>query len=105
MVIAQLVLDGKSYGLHNFIVPIRDSKTHKPLPGVTAGDIGPKLGFNVMDNGFARFSHVRIPRKNMAARYSSVDSSGKYHKHGSSASSKAAYLTMTQVSCAIAALH
>lgn len=32
-VIAQLVIDGKLYGIHNFIVPIRGDD-HRPLPGV-----------------------------------------------------------------------
>lgn len=33
MVIAQLVIDGKGYGIHNFIVPIR-GEDHLPLSGV-----------------------------------------------------------------------
>lgn len=32
-VIAQLVIYGKHYGIHNFIVPIR-GEDHRPLPGV-----------------------------------------------------------------------
>lgn len=32
-VIAQLVIDGKHYGIHNFIVPIR-GEDHRPLPGI-----------------------------------------------------------------------
>ena len=36
------------------------------LPGVITGDIGPKLGYNNMDNGFACFDKVSIPRTNMA---------------------------------------
>ena len=30
--------------------------------GVTLGDIGPKIGYNTMDNGYAIFDHVRLPR-------------------------------------------
>lgn len=33
MVIAQLVIDGTHYGIHNFIVPVR-GEDHLPLPGV-----------------------------------------------------------------------
>ena len=33
--------------------------------GVVTGDIGPKLGANVIDNGFLIMNHVRIPRDQM----------------------------------------
>jgi hypothetical protein len=33
IVLAQLFTQGKCYGLHAFIVPIREIGTHKPLPG------------------------------------------------------------------------
>ena len=32
---------------------------------MTVGDIGPKMGFTAIDNGFLGFDHVRIPRANM----------------------------------------
>lgn len=78
---AQLVLDGKSFGPHAFIVPIRDLKTHEPLPGVTVGDVGPKFGLNTLDNGFILFDHVRIPHENMLAKYSHVvKATGSYER-------------------------
>ncbi len=43
MVFAKLVVNKKNFGLQNFIVPIRDLITHKVLPGVEIGDIGPKV--------------------------------------------------------------
>lgn len=52
VVMAQLILDGKNYGPHPFVVQIRDLKTHEPLENVHVGDIGPKFGYNTMDNGF-----------------------------------------------------
>lgn len=57
---AQLITQGQNYGMHAFIVPIRDLETHKQLPGVTIGDIGPKFGYNGVDNGFLRFEYVRL---------------------------------------------
>jgi acyl-CoA oxidase len=69
---AQLIIDGKSNGPHAFVVPIRDLKTHKPLPGVTVGDVGPKFGLNTLDNGFVLFDKVRIPHDHMLAKYSHV---------------------------------
>lgn len=50
---ARLIIDGKDYGAHGFIVPIRSLKDHRPFPGVKVGDIGPKSygGFAKIDNG------------------------------------------------------
>ncbi|KAL0396592.1 UNVERIFIED_CONTAM: Acyl-coenzyme A oxidase 2, peroxisomal [Sesamum calycinum] len=45
-------------GVHAFIVPIRDMKTHKPLPGVEIHDCGHKVGLNGVDNGALRFRKV-----------------------------------------------
>jgi len=98
MVIARLITNGTDQGIHNFLVPIRDRSTHETLPGVTVGDIGPKLGFNNMDNGYLQLESVRIPRKNMAARFAHVDpSTGAYVSTADSATRKLAGLTMTQV--------
>lgn len=78
---AQLFINGKSYGPHPFVVQIRDLKTHEPLPDIHIGDIGPKFGYNTMDNGFLLFNHVKVPHANMLARFSSVDpNTGKYNK-------------------------
>lgn len=79
VVIAQLIIDGKTYGPHPFVVQIRDLKTHKTLPNVHVGDIGPKFGYNTMDNGFLLFNKVRVPHVSLLARFSGVDpKTGKY---------------------------
>ncbi|XP_077574218.1 peroxisomal acyl-coenzyme A oxidase 1 isoform X2 [Stigmatopora nigra] len=80
IVLAQLYTQGKCHGLHAFIVPIRDMDTHKQLPGIVVGDIGPKFGFNEVDNGFLKLDHVRIPRENMLMKYAKVDPDGTYIK-------------------------
>lgn len=99
MVIARLIDgDGVDRGIHNFLVPLRSMEDHTLLPGVTTGDIGPKIGYNNMDNGFAYFENVMIPRRNMAMRFATVDENGKYgEKIVSDAASKVAYITMMQV--------
>ncbi|RVX73199.1 hypothetical protein B0A52_02326 [Exophiala mesophila] len=79
VVMAQLYIDGKNYGPHPFVAQIRDMKTHQPLPNIHVGDIGPKFGYNTMDNGFLLFKNVKIPHENMLARFSRIDpSTNKY---------------------------
>ena len=64
MVMARLIDgQGKDRGVHNFLVPLRSMKDHSLLPGVKTGDIGPKIGYNNMDNGYAQFENVVIPRR------------------------------------------
>jgi len=95
---AQLIINGKKYGVHSFMVPLRDSNTWKPYPGITVGDIGPKFGYNTKDNGFLKFDNYRIPRENMLMRYSKVNREGEYSKP---ANDKFAYAIMMYVRMAI----
>ncbi|KAI4733433.1 acyl-CoA oxidase [Aureobasidium sp. EXF-12298] len=79
VVMAQLFINNKSYGPHPFVVQIRDMKTHQPLKDIHIGDIGPKFGYNTMDNGFLLFNKVKVPHISMLGRFSSVDpNTGKY---------------------------
>ncbi|GMR46618.1 hypothetical protein PMAYCL1PPCAC_16813, partial [Pristionchus mayeri] len=77
-VTAQLIIDGKNYGPHNFLVQTRSEVDHKPLPGITVGDIGSKMAINGVDNGFLGMDHVRIPRKWMLMKHSKVAPDGTY---------------------------
>ena len=56
---ARLLLAGRDMGVHAFFVPLRHLDTHRSLPGISLGDIGPKLGFNSIDNGWV--AHAQVP--------------------------------------------
>ncbi|ORX91352.1 acyl-coenzyme A oxidase I [Basidiobolus meristosporus CBS 931.73] len=77
VVYAQLIVKGKRYGVHTFLVPLRDTKTYATLPGITIGDIGKKMGRDGIDNGWIRFQQVRIPRDNMLMKYTKVTRDGQ----------------------------
>jgi acyl-CoA oxidase len=86
------------HGVHCFLVQLRSLETHKPLRGIEVGDIGPKYGTNANDNGFVRFTHVRIPRTNMCMRHSTLARNGAYTKPQHS---KLSYGTMVGVRSSI----
>ena len=75
---AQLIVNGKSYGPHPFIVQIRNNKTHHVLPGITIGDCGPKVGLNYIDNGYIILDNVRISKDNLLGKFGDIDENGKY---------------------------
>jgi len=76
-VFAQLYTEGVCYGVHAFVVPIRDAQ-HQPMPGVRIDDSGDKLGLNGVDNGRLWFDHVEVPRANLLDRFASVNTTGAY---------------------------
>lgn len=76
-VFAQLNIDDQNYGVHAFLVPIRDDN-NVPLPGVHIEDCGEKVGLHGVDNGRLRFSRVRIPRWHLLDRFAQVAADGTY---------------------------
>jgi alkylation response protein AidB-like acyl-CoA dehydrogenase len=64
------------------MVQIRSLEDHKLLPGVEAGDVGEKLGYATMDNGYLSFNKVRIPRTNLLSRFVDVDKEGNFSLNG-----------------------
>ncbi|CAG9817104.1 unnamed protein product [Phaedon cochleariae] len=77
-VYAQLVIEGEKYGLHAFVVPLRNPNTLLPYPGVIVGDMGEKLGLNGIDNGFVQFNHYEIPRENLLNKVADVTEDGRF---------------------------
>ena len=76
-VFAQLYTEGECYGVHAFMVPIRD-EAGNPMPGVKIADCGRKLGLNGVDNGRLWFNQVRIPGENLLNRFAEVAEDGTY---------------------------
>lgn len=81
-VFARLIVDQTDYGVQAFIVPIRSLEDHKPLPGVKVGDLGPKVGYNFVDNGWMSFDQVRIPRTSILSRFIKVKRDGSVEARG-----------------------
>lgn len=54
---------------------VRSLQDHSLMPGIEAGEIGPKVhgAMAGVDNGWARFDRVRVPRKNMLSRFARVE--------------------------------
>ena len=95
---ARLFIRGRDYGPHAFVVPIRDMASHLPLPGIRVGDIGPKFGYNGVDNGFLSFNHVRVPLDNMLMRFAKARR-GPCDRLPHSVSRRLFVLTLQHVQC------
>ncbi|OQR99925.1 peroxisomal acyl-coenzyme A oxidase [Thraustotheca clavata] len=96
VIYARLIVHGKDYGVHSFLIQIRDFKTHQVLPGISLGGIGTKFGFNTVDNGFAKFDRVLIPRSHMAMKFNTLSKDGVYSRV-KGAKQEVSYITMLQM--------
>lgn len=94
-VMANLVIDGKNYGFHGFMVQFRTDQG-TCMPGVEIGEMGPKINATITNIGYARFTHVRIPRSNMFARAQQVTREGEYIKAPPKLS-KFKYISMMEI--------
>ena len=74
---AQLITDGKEYGINVFMVRIR-GENFNPLPGILVGDLGNKMGDVANDTGFLVLNKIRIPRRYMLMRNAQVSPDGKF---------------------------
>lgn len=72
---AKTFVKGKSIGIQTFIFQTRDLNLN-PIPGVEAGDIGPKFGFHRVDNGYLISNNVKISRDSMLMRYVQITPDG-----------------------------
>ena len=95
VVYANLILGAKSLGPHPFLVQLRSLTDHTRMDGIETGDIGPKMGYNSMDNGYCLFKNVRIPRTHMLNGYAQMSRQGVYTKQDGA--EKVAYGIMLDV--------
>jgi acyl-CoA oxidase len=77
----RMVIDGKDYGINSFFVQLRDAQ-HKCMPGVELYEMGPKMGYNLVDNGYCMFHNVRVPRTNLLSRFKQVSKAGVVSRPG-----------------------
>lgn len=73
---------------------MREDETHKPRKGITIGEIGNKVGFNTVNNGFLGFENVRIPLNQMLMKNAEIRENGEFVKNQNSLLN---YGTMTHV--------
>lgn len=78
IVFARCISLEQDYGVQPFIVQIRDVDSHEPLKGIEVGDMGQKLGYGSIDNGYLSFDRVRIPRKNLLSRFIKITKKGEF---------------------------
>ncbi|MDF1814907.1 MAG: acyl-CoA dehydrogenase family protein [Verrucomicrobiales bacterium] len=76
-VFGQLIVEGKSHGVHCILVPVRDGAGN-PLKGIRIEDDGDKMGLNGVDNGRLWFDNVAVPRENLLNRFGGVNETGEY---------------------------
>eukprot|EP00270_Netrium_digitus_P019609 TRINITY_DN7772_c0_g4_i2.p1 TRINITY_DN7772_c0_g4~~TRINITY_DN7772_c0_g4_i2.p1 ORF type:complete len:699 (+),score=165.27 TRINITY_DN7772_c0_g4_i2:47-2143(+) len=74
---ANLHINGRSEGVHAFVVQLRDSHG-RVCQGVRIADCGHKIGLNGVDNGRIWFDDVRVPRENLLNAVADVTEAGEY---------------------------
>jgi len=77
VVFAQTVIKGTNYGVHAFLVPIRN-RDLTVCSGVRIDEMGYKFGCNGVDNAKLFFTHVRVPREYLLNAHSNVAKGGAF---------------------------
>lgn len=85
VILADLTIDGKSYGGHLFWAPIATLSSGKkgklerpkPLPGVTINSLPKKTALLGLDNAEIMFSKFVVPRSALLSRFGGLVGSGK----------------------------
>jgi len=70
VVVADLLVNGKSHGPHAFLMDFR--RDGALLPGITIGDMGKKTVGNDLDNAWIRFDAVRLGKDRLLNKYADI---------------------------------
>lgn len=73
---ANLIVKDRNYGIHMFLVQLRNHLNHELMPGVTISDCGDKMGLNGIDNGMIFFRNVIVPLDSLLDKITQVSPSG-----------------------------
>ena len=84
VVMADLIVNGKSKGPHAFLIDLRDA-SGRPTPGIVLGDMGEKTTGNDLDNAHIRFEDKWIGRTTLLDRHCDVTDAGEYVHRGKKA--------------------
>ena len=102
IIMLRIISNGIDHGVYPLFVQLRDLKTHKALPGIEIGDIGPKLGYATKDNGFVRFTNFRVPKDALLGRFYKIDAKGDFKTVGNP---KIIYASMMESRTALIKMH
>tara|TARA_B110000858_G_scaffold197884_1_gene261319 strand:+ start:1373 stop:3061 length:1689 start_codon:yes stop_codon:yes gene_type:complete len=80
LLFAKLIIDGKSYGTHSFLIKIRDIVNGSPVSNTVIGSCGEKKSHNGLDNGWIRFKNLHIPYDSLMDGFCRITKKGEYEK-------------------------
>jgi len=72
VVIANLIIDGKAYGPHGFVMSLRD-ENGAPMPGVEMTNMGTKTTANDLDNAAISFTGVYLEKSSLLNRFAKIE--------------------------------
>ena len=78
VVVADLVVGGRSHGPHAFVMRLRDDATGALLPGIAVEDMGIKTVANDLDNARVTFDRVPLPRSALLNKFADISPEGAY---------------------------
>ncbi|OMJ92024.1 hypothetical protein SteCoe_5344 [Stentor coeruleus] len=78
VIFAQLYIGKVNYGVHGFVIDLRDKIKFNPLPGIIIGDCGSKSENDAIDNGFIIFKEHKVPYDALLDKVSQITPDGKY---------------------------
>mmetsp|Transcript_44873 Transcript_44873/g.65956 ORF Transcript_44873/g.65956 Transcript_44873/m.65956 type:complete len:500 (+) Transcript_44873:33-1532(+) len=76
VVVADLLVGGKSMGPHAFVMDFR--RDGKLLPGISVDDMGRKTVGNDLDNAWIHFDKVELDKSAMLSKYAEINDENEY---------------------------